>query len=216
MGHRRRRVRSAARARVGFDGAACSSAIATTTASRSSIRTASSSTSGISSAVRAAIYIDKNDILYVADSESDVGLAQPRTDWKRGIRIGSAKDGKVTAFIPDPDENATGTSAAEGVVVDAMGNVYGAEVGPRAVEEIREEVKADRSIDDDNTEQRRRTKCEFSSSLRGSRACRGTSGTSRRAGRSFPANNPAARTPRRTRGPRLRAPTNRRYPCCGS
>ena len=54
-------------------------------------------------------------------------------DWKRGIRIGSVKDGKVTAFIPDPDEKATGTSAAEGVVVDSMGNVYGAEVGPRAV-----------------------------------------------------------------------------------
>ena len=40
---------------------------------------------------------------------------------------------KVTAFIPDPDENATGTSAAEGVVVDAKGNVYGAEVGPQRV-----------------------------------------------------------------------------------
>ena len=39
----------------------------------------------------------------------------------------------VIAFIPDPDEKATGTSAAEGVVVDAAGNIYGAEVGPRAV-----------------------------------------------------------------------------------
>jgi hypothetical protein len=29
--------------------------------------------------------------------------------------------------------NATGTSAAEGVVVDAKGNVYGAEVGPQRV-----------------------------------------------------------------------------------
>ena len=54
-------------------------------------------------------------------------------DWKRGIRIGSVNDGKVTAFIPDPNENATGTSAAEGVAADATGNVFGAEVGPRTV-----------------------------------------------------------------------------------
>ena len=74
------------------------------------------------------IYIDKNDILYVADSESK-SVSRNHQDWNRGIRIGSAKDGKVTAFIPDPDENATGTSAAEGVVVDTAGKIYGAEVG---------------------------------------------------------------------------------------
>jgi DNA-binding beta-propeller fold protein YncE len=78
------------------------------------------------------IYIDKNDNLYVADSESK-SVSRNHQDWKRGIRIGSLKDKKVTAFIPDPDENATGTSAAEGVVVDAAGNVYGAEVGPQRV-----------------------------------------------------------------------------------
>jgi sugar lactone lactonase YvrE len=78
------------------------------------------------------VYIDKNDILYVADSES-MSVSRNHDGWKRGIRMGSVKDGKVTAFIPDPDEKATGTSAAEGVVVDSMGNVYGAEVGPRAV-----------------------------------------------------------------------------------
>jgi sugar lactone lactonase YvrE len=78
------------------------------------------------------VYIDKNDMIYVADSESK-SVSRNHQDWKRGIRIGSAKDGKVMSFIPDPDENATGTSAAEGVVVDAAGNVYGAEVGPRQV-----------------------------------------------------------------------------------
>jgi sugar lactone lactonase YvrE len=78
------------------------------------------------------IYIDKSDTLYVADSESK-SVSRNHQEWKRGIRIGSAKDGKVVAFIPDPDENATGTSAAEGVVIDAAGNIYGAEVGPRAV-----------------------------------------------------------------------------------
>ena len=80
------------------------------------------------------IYIDKNDNLYVADSESK-SVSRNHQDWKRGIRVGSLKDKdrKVTTFIPDPDENATGTSAAEGVVVDSKGNIYGAEVGPQRV-----------------------------------------------------------------------------------
>jgi hypothetical protein len=78
------------------------------------------------------LFIDANDILYSADSESN---ARRNTGWKRGIRIGSVKDGFVTAFIPDPepDQDNSGTSAAEGVAVDAAGNIYGAEVGPRAV-----------------------------------------------------------------------------------
>jgi sugar lactone lactonase YvrE len=80
------------------------------------------------------IYIDKRDMIYVADSESgSVSNARSRTDWKRGIRIGSISDGKVMALIPDPDDKATNTSAAEGVAVDAAGNIYGAEVGPRAL-----------------------------------------------------------------------------------
>lgn len=78
------------------------------------------------------VAIDRHDHLYVADSESG-SVARSRPEWKRGIRIGSARDGSVTAFIPDPAETATGTSAAEGVAVDARGNVYGAEVGPRAL-----------------------------------------------------------------------------------
>ncbi len=78
------------------------------------------------------IYIDRNDVIYVADSESG-SVTRTRTDWKRGIRVGSARDGSVTAFIPDPAENPPSTSAAEGVAADAQGNVYGAEVGPRAL-----------------------------------------------------------------------------------
>jgi DNA-binding beta-propeller fold protein YncE len=78
------------------------------------------------------LFIDANDVLYSADSESN---DRRNTGWKRGIRIGSAKDGFVTAFIPDPepDQDNSGTSAAEGIAVDAAGNIYGAEVGPRAV-----------------------------------------------------------------------------------
>jgi hypothetical protein len=72
-------------------------------------------------------------MIYVADSESgSVGNGKGRTE-KRGIRVGGIGDGKVIAFIPDPVENATNTSAAEGVAVDVEGNVYGAEVGPRAL-----------------------------------------------------------------------------------
>ena len=71
-----------------------------------------------------------NDMIYVADSESN-GVA-PHPGWKRGIRIGSVKDGKVVSFIPDPLEM-MGTSAAEGVAVDKNGVVYGGEVGPRQV-----------------------------------------------------------------------------------
>ena len=78
------------------------------------------------------VFIDKNDVLYVADSESE-SVAKNHDGWKRGIRIGSARDGVVAAFIPDPVEKTTGTSAAEGVAADAMGNVYGAEVGPKRV-----------------------------------------------------------------------------------
>ena len=78
------------------------------------------------------IFIDAHDRIYVADSESG-SVNKARTDWKRGIRIGSATSGKVEAFIPDPDLNPPSTSAAEGVAVDAAGVIYGAEVGPKAL-----------------------------------------------------------------------------------
>ena len=82
------------------------------------------------------IFIDKNDMVYGADSES--GSVNPaHGTWKRGIRIGSAKDGKVQYFIPDPsntDPGAKGTLAAEGVAADANGVIFGAEVGPRKVQ----------------------------------------------------------------------------------
>jgi streptogramin lyase len=76
------------------------------------------------------VYIDRNDIIYVADSESE-SVSKNHDGWKRGIRVGRASDGSLVALIPDPVEKATGSSAAEGVAVDAMGNIYGAEVGPK-------------------------------------------------------------------------------------
>src|SRR5204862_8152453 len=67
-------------------------------------------------------------LIYVADSESN-GVA-PNPGWLRGIRVGELKTGKVLYHIPDPIAM-KGTSAAEGLAVDAMGNVFGGEVGPR-------------------------------------------------------------------------------------
>jgi sugar lactone lactonase YvrE len=65
------------------------------------------------------IYIDRNDVLYAADTQSD---EKTNPGYKRGIRIGSARDGKVTAMIPDADPDGTG----EGIAADADGNLYGA------------------------------------------------------------------------------------------
>jgi hypothetical protein len=76
------------------------------------------------------VFIDKNDTIYVADSESE-SVSKNHDGWKRGIRIGKVSDGVVTAFIPDPVDKIAGTSAAEGVAADAAGNIYGAEVGPK-------------------------------------------------------------------------------------
>ena len=60
-------------------------------------------------------------------------MSRNHNGWKRGLRWGSIKTGKIEGFIPDPIEKATGTSAAEGVGGDKDGNIYGAEVGPKAL-----------------------------------------------------------------------------------
>lgn len=80
------------------------------------------------------LFIDGNDILYAADSESNTTWGMNR-GYARGIYIGSAFDGWVTMHIPDPnqDPDNAGTTAAEGVAVDADGNIYGAEVGPEQI-----------------------------------------------------------------------------------
>jgi sugar lactone lactonase YvrE/mono/diheme cytochrome c family protein len=82
------------------------------------------------------VFIDRNDVLYVADSES----REPQgygyhPGWKRGLRIGSAKTGRVEAFIPDtePNPDKVATSGAEGITADGHGVVYGAQVLQKAV-----------------------------------------------------------------------------------
>ncbi len=63
------------------------------------------------------IAIDKNDVIYVADSQSSDKL---NPGFKQGIRVGNAKDGKITAFIEETKE----FGALEGVGVDDAGDVY--------------------------------------------------------------------------------------------
>lgn len=82
------------------------------------------------------VFIDRNDIMYVADSESRVPYGYGHNPgWKRGIRIGSVRDGVVRAFIPDlePDPDSGATSGAEGIWADRAGVIYGAQVKERVV-----------------------------------------------------------------------------------
>lgn len=79
------------------------------------------------------LYIDKNDVLYAADSESSVIGGNK---YVRGVHVGSAKTGKVTAFLPDVHGNPTpwapllGTTGAEGVVADSAGHIFTSQVMP--------------------------------------------------------------------------------------
>jgi sugar lactone lactonase YvrE len=74
------------------------------------------------------LFIDRNDMIYVADSQSN---AKQNPGFKRGIRIGSVKDGKVTAMIPfdEPNPDGNTNNGIEGVAADPAGNVYGGQTG---------------------------------------------------------------------------------------
>jgi sugar lactone lactonase YvrE len=73
------------------------------------------------------IYITDDDMIYVADSESDMeGGNNP--GWANGIRYGSLRDGIVRGRIAGRVEAYPNDSNPEGVAVDAAGNVYGAVV----------------------------------------------------------------------------------------
>jgi hypothetical protein len=66
-------------------------------------------------------------VIYVTDDQS---TQANNPGFKTGIRIGSAKDGKVTAFIPTPSAE---IATPEGVGFDDSGNVYGSWTGKMAV-----------------------------------------------------------------------------------
>jgi sugar lactone lactonase YvrE len=66
------------------------------------------------------MFIDDNDLLYVADSSSS-NTAQSNPGFEEGIRVGNVRDGSVMLFIQDPDAS----GSQEGVVADSDGNIYG-------------------------------------------------------------------------------------------
>ena len=79
------------------------------------------------------IFFDRNDQIYVADSESD-DVQNP--GWEMGIRIGDARTGWVNAFVLYPwgDPRKTTGNGAEFVAVDRDGNLYGGEPRPRTLQ----------------------------------------------------------------------------------
>jgi sugar lactone lactonase YvrE len=81
------------------------------------------------------VYVDNNDMVYVADSQSD---EKTNPGCKMGIRIGSAKDGKVMYYIPPPPGVNEKTPPPEGITVDSHGNIYAAAV---QMQDIKKYVK---------------------------------------------------------------------------
>jgi DNA-binding beta-propeller fold protein YncE len=73
------------------------------------------------------IYISDDDIIYVADSESEFDDTR-NPGWHAGIRVGSLLDGIVDYFIDGTVEAYPAGSNPEGVAVDSAGNVFGAVV----------------------------------------------------------------------------------------
>jgi sugar lactone lactonase YvrE len=71
------------------------------------------------------VFIDEDDTMYVLDSESgdDRNLG-----YRRGIYIGSARDGSLSAFVPPHEERPPHGTIGEGIAVDAHGNIYVGEV----------------------------------------------------------------------------------------
>jgi len=79
------------------------------------------------------LWILKDDTLIVSDSESNQriggaadapeggGNAIRNPGWKNGIRIGSAKDGSLTAFVDG--------TRPEGLAADELGNIFGGLTG---------------------------------------------------------------------------------------
>jgi DNA-binding beta-propeller fold protein YncE len=78
------------------------------------------------------IFIGADDTLYVSDNQSN---SERHPGWPRGIRVGSARDGSVRAFIPDPEFDPAQAleTGAHGLAADATGNIYGAEVYSKSV-----------------------------------------------------------------------------------
>lgn len=75
------------------------------------------------------LWIDAEDRLYVADGMSG---EQWNRGWQRGIRIGDARSGWVTEFIPDYE--IPSGSGIEFLATDAEGSIYAGQVGRQRFE----------------------------------------------------------------------------------
>ena len=78
------------------------------------------------------LYIDRNDVLYAIDSESDDNY---NPGWRKGLRVGNARTGEVWYFVPEHvSKQASGMggygSMGEGVAVDGRGMSTAARSGP--------------------------------------------------------------------------------------
>ena len=74
------------------------------------------------------VFVGKDDTIYAGTGFADPIATKGEI---RGILVGSAKDGSLRAFIPDPVDLNTvvrGT-AASGITADSQGNIYAADVG---------------------------------------------------------------------------------------
>jgi DNA-binding beta-propeller fold protein YncE len=75
------------------------------------------------------IWIDSNDRILVADGMSG---QQWNRGWQRGIRIGDARTGWITEFIPDYE--IPNGSGIEFLASDSEGNIYAGQVGRQRFE----------------------------------------------------------------------------------
>ena len=135
------RDRRPARASSWIGRGVCSSATATTTASRFFDQDGKFLDQWMQFSRPSGIAIDRQDERLCRRFRIGIRLQESRRLETRH-QGRAAQDGAVTAFIPDPVEKATTTSAAEGIAVDAMGNIFGAEVATKRIDEIRQELVA--------------------------------------------------------------------------
>jgi sugar lactone lactonase YvrE len=80
------------------------------------------------------LFIGPDDQLYAIDSES---TANNHKGWKKGVRIGSAKDGRVTYVVPGHETDNPAGAAGEGIAVGADGTIYAAENTLRGITRYR-------------------------------------------------------------------------------
>ena len=78
------------------------------------------------------LFVSADDTIYVSDNQSN---RQRNPGVHRGIRVGSARERSVVAFIPDPefDPENSGATGAHGLAANAIGEIFGAEVYGKAV-----------------------------------------------------------------------------------